>query len=53
MSTGAYSPLTLFGNVSVSFTGGPTCGVPPLGKTKPVPVKTGTFKGNTDTIVQR
>lgn len=54
VSSGAYSPLTFSGGVSLTFTGGSTCGVPPLGKTKPKPVKTGTLRpGTADTIVQR
>ena len=46
LTAGPYSPLVLSGKTSMTFTGGPTCGVAE-GKKKAKPVKKGTFTGAT------
>jgi hypothetical protein len=46
LTAGPYSPLVLSGRTSMTFTGGPTCGVAE-GKKKAKPVKKGTFTGTT------
>ena len=45
VSSGPDMSLSLTGPASVSFTGGPTCGIPPEGKKTAKPVKTGTLSG--------
>ncbi len=46
LTAGPFSPLTLAGKTSMTFTGGPTCGVP-VGKKPAKAVKKGTFTGTT------
>jgi hypothetical protein len=46
VAAGTYSPLSLSGTVSETFTGGATCGVPEAGKKTAKAVKKGIFTGS-------